>query len=76
MKVHSFSYYLHRTSLCVAVSPPDGGPFEKTVQITIFGLETINLDQSLCLMAFWVQEGKIQYLESFLYILTSYFIVI
>ena len=22
MKVHSFSYYLHRTSLCVAVSPP------------------------------------------------------
>ena len=32
--------------------PPDDGPFKKTVQITIFDLETINLVQSLCLMLF------------------------
>ena len=46
LKIHSYSYYLHRTALCAAVSPPDDGPLKKTVQITIFGLETINLVQS------------------------------
>ena len=26
-KKTSYSYYLHRTMLCAAVSPPDDGPF-------------------------------------------------
>ena len=43
------------------------------VQITIFDLETINLVQSLCLMSFWVQGSKSQYLGAFVYILRQYF---
>ena len=76
MKIDSYSYHLPRTALCAAVSPPDDGPFKKTVQITIFDLETINQVQSLCLMSFWVQGGKRQYLEAFVYILKQYFILI
>ena len=76
MKIDSYSYHLPTTALCAEVSPPDDGPFKKTAQITIFDLETINLDQSLCLMSFWVQGSKSHYLEAFVYILKQYFILI
>ena len=72
----SYSYYLHRTALCAAVSPLMTGHFNKTVQITIFDLETIKVVQSLCLMSFWVQGSRCQYLEAFIYILKLYFILI
>ena len=71
--IHSLTFYLHRRALWAVVSPNDDGPLKKPVQITLFGLETTNVVQSLCLMTFQIQVSNCQYLVAFLSILKPYF---
>ena len=56
--------------------PPDYGPFKKNNTDYNFWSRDHKCGLILCLMAFWVQGSKSQYLEAFVCIFKPYFILI